>query len=124
MIEAHYYRRLLIWQALLTIAGLAGWMLARGSVFALSFLTGAIASGFSFWLLHRITLAVSGAKVSAWSMVTGALRLLLIGVALSAILTAYQLQAGAAASGILIVVGSILIETVRELLLKNTRNAS
>jgi hypothetical protein len=114
-IEAQYYRRLLIWQAILTAVGLSGWMLARGSIFALSFLVGALASGLSFWLLHRITMAVSGAKVSPWSMVTAALRLLIIGVAISAILTTYKLQAGAAATGILIVVASILIETVREI---------
>jgi hypothetical protein len=113
-IEARFYRRLLIWQAVLTVLGLTGWMLARGSIFALSFLTGAAASGFSFWLLHRITLAVSGEKVPRWSMVTASLRLLVIGIAISAILTAYQLQPGAAASGILIVVASIVIETVRE----------
>jgi hypothetical protein len=113
-VEAQFYRRLLIWQAILTVLGLTGWMLARGSIFALSFLTGAIASGFSFWLLHRFSLAVSGEKVSHWSIVTASLRLLVIGIAISAILTTYQLQPGAAASGILIVVASILIETVRE----------
>jgi hypothetical protein len=109
-------RRLVLWQALLVAAGLAAWYFTRGQTFAVSFLVGALASEASFWLIHKLAHALGGAHVSAFAAVMGTLRLLLIGGAMFVILRTYDLQVGAVATGISVVVVSILLEAIREAL--------
>ena len=116
MDDARFAVRLLYWQAGLTLAGLAGWALARGTNFAFSFLVGALAAAASFWLLHRMTFSVGpGSAKPTWTAFFGIFRLLLIGATISAILTTYELKVIAAGTGILVVVVSLLLELLRGL---------
>src|SRR5215813_5157361 len=108
-----FMSRLVRWQVGLTLAGAVAWALTRGAGFALSFLVGALAAGTSFWLLHRVATNVSKPKPPVVSAIFAVFRLLLIGGVISAILTTYKLQTGAMATGILVVVVSILLEAVR-----------
>jgi ATP synthase I chain len=112
--EAGFGRRLLVWQAALAASGMAAWMVARGTSFALSFLVGALMSSSSFWLLHRLVFSGGTGQKPGGAAVLGAFRLLLIGGAISVIITSYGLHRNAAGSGILVVVVSILLELVRE----------
>jgi len=109
-----FAKRLFGWQLALAALGGAGWMLMRGSSFALSFLFGAVAAAASFWLLYRAIATAGTGRTPTWAAVLGVFRLLLIGGAISVTLRTYELQSGAAASGILVVVASILLEVVRE----------
>ena len=71
-------------------------------------------SSVSFWLLHRLVFAAGTDGPVGIGAILGVFRLLLIGGAISVIITTYELHRNAAASGILVVVVSILLEVIRE----------
>jgi ATP synthase I chain len=112
--EIRFGRRLLWWQIGLSALGICVWAAARGISFALSFLVGAMMAAVSFWLLHRLVFASGAGQTPTAAVILGAFRLLLIGGAISVIITTYELHRNAAASGILVVVVSIVLELVRE----------
>lgn len=98
------------WQLLLTAAGLAGWWAFGGTREALSFAAGAAASLASFGLLDRLTSVVGGQTVSGRAIAGSALRIVLVGGLLFAILQTYSLHPLAIGTGLLITVGAILVE--------------
>ena len=114
MDDPGFSRRLLIWQLVLSILGFAGWTAARSTSFAVSFLIGAGMSSASFWLLHRLVFRAGTDRPVGIGAVLAVFRLLLIGGAISVIITTYGLHRNAAGSGILVVIVSILLELVRE----------
>ncbi len=99
-----FLRNVTRWQA-----GLA----AKGPPAAASFAVGALASSASFWLLAKFTSALSPNPAGPLTLLLSALRILLIGVALFAIIQNYELQSTPAVTGILIVVAAITIEVLR-----------
>lgn len=99
-------------QFILAAAGFAAWGALGGAREALSFAVGAGASLASFGLLDRLTAAVGGNAVSRPMIAASALRILLVGGALFAILQNYSLHPLAAATGLLITVGAILAEAL------------
>lgn len=111
---AAFSKGVMRWQIALTVVGTAAWLTARGSVFAVSFLTGAGAALLSFWLLHRVVSKANKPRSATWSMLAAAFRLLLIAGLISATIRTYELQAVPASTGILVVVASILLEAVRQ----------
>lgn len=98
------------WQVLLTAVGLVVWLVFGGSREAISFAAGAAASLASFGFLNKLTSAVGGNAVSGPAIFASALRILLVGGLLFAILQSYSLHPLAAGTGLLITVGAILVE--------------
>jgi ATP synthase I chain len=112
--EIRFGRYVFAWQAGLAGVGAVAWLLLRGSSFAISFLLGAAGACGSFWLLHRAVLSLTPGEKPGWAAVAATFRLVLTGAFFFAILRSYELQRGAAATGILVVVTSILLEVIRE----------
>jgi hypothetical protein len=104
--------------ALALIGVVACWFWA-GKRGALSFLTGSGVAALSFYLLHRLVRdlasAAAGAKVRGASLVLHAVRLLLLGGALFAIIRSYGVFVPALTAGLLIVVAAATLEALYEL---------
>lgn len=110
-------RRVVRAQLLLAGAGIALWWIIGGQREVVSFAAGAAASLASFGFLNKLTAAVGGNAVSGSAIAGSALRILLVGGALFAILQTYSLHPLAAGTGLLITVGAILVEAARGSLL-------
>jgi hypothetical protein len=113
-------RRILGWQIALGFAGIPAWWIARDFHHALSFGAGACAAVGSFWMLERFTRALGGKPESGVSLAFSALRILLIGGALFAIIRSYSLLKIPLATGILVTVVAITIEGFRQTLYART----
>ena len=100
------------WQFLCAAAGFPAWWLLGGQREAISFAVGAVASIASFGLLDRFTSALGGGPVSKRGLALSAMRIVLIGGMLFAILANYSLHPLAAGTGLLVTVGAITMEAL------------
>lgn len=113
-------RRIAWIQAVIVVAGLIVWGLAKGRLGLLSFTFGALVSTACFWLLSRAVSAVSGSRLSMATAITSALRLLIAGFVIRAILSTYEVLPAAVVTGIATPVVAITLDVVYELLYART----
>jgi hypothetical protein len=99
--------------AILGVLGLAGSAALQGTRGFLGFLTGAVASALSFWLLHRLTgnveAAATGGRVSALRVALLSLRFLVVGAGVYAILKTYEVSPSAVAAGLCLTVAAVTL---------------
>ena len=102
----------------LVVAGTIGFAAQGNRRNAASFLAGAVISGLSFWLLKRLVddlgTALEGHKPRGASMLVHALRLLLLGGAMFAILKVYGASPNSLCVGLLVPVVSVTLEALYE----------
>jgi len=99
--------------AALGAIGIAWFSWREGVSGAFGFLTGAVASAISFWLLHRLTgnleAAAAGRHVSPGRVALLSLRFLVVGIGVYAILRTYEVSLSGVAAGLLLTVAAITL---------------
>ena len=103
---------------LLALGGVIGFVVTGHRDKAISFVAGAAVAGLSFWRLYRMVAdigkAMQGGRIPATSMLLHAVRLLILGGAVFAILKVYGGSTSAMAAGLCVPVAAITLEAIYE----------